>query len=253
MADRNTYMLAVDTATPCATVALTEGTRGAGRVLGAVGVASNTSHSRRLLVVIDRLLTDCAIGKEKIEGFAVGLGPGSFTGLRIGMATMKGLAVAAGKPLFGLSTLDVVAAGCTGTTREICSVLDARKREVYAAFYRLDSTGMITRRSEIVVVSPERLAERINGPVTMTGDGLYAYKDFFTERLGRLVDFSPVQCWSPAGAVLGLMAGELCRVGRSLDPVSAAPLYVRASDAELNLKTMAQQAPSSQVVQKPQS
>jgi len=113
MVGEGTYILAVDTATPCSTVALTKGTRSDGRVLGTISVSSSITHSRRLLVALDRLFADCGLAKEEVDGFAVGLGPGSFTGLRIGMATVKGLAVAADKPLFGVSTLDVVAAGCS--------------------------------------------------------------------------------------------------------------------------------------------
>jgi len=241
MAGEDTCILAVDTATPCSTVALTRGTRSHGRVLGTISVSSSITHSRRLLVALDRLFVDCGLAREDVNGFAVGLGPGSFTGLRIGMATVKGLAVAADKPFFGISTLDIVAAGCNGGARQICCVLDARKKEVYAAFYRVDANGAICHRSDIVVLSPERLAEGITDPVVMTGDGLFAYRAFFQERLGGLVHFTPVQCWSPSAAVLGLMAGELMAAGQPLDADSAVPLYVRASDAELNLKMSARE------------
>lgn len=236
MGDGPKYILALDTATPCSTVALVSGTRTEGRVLASYGVSSSVTHSRRLLVAVDRLLSDGGLAREDIEGFAVGLGPGSFTGLRIGMATVKGLAAAAGKPLYGVSTLDVIAAGCTDDNRLLCSVLDARKKEVYAAFYRTDGSGIPRRVSEIAVLSPDKLGRLITEPVMMVGDGLIAYKSLWQDQLGTLVRFAPVQHWNPSAATLGLLAGELLEQNKPLDTASAAPLYVRASDAELNLK-----------------
>lgn len=238
MAVEEQYILAVDTATPCSTVALTSGTRADGRVLASLSVSSNVTHSRRLLVAIDHLLADCGIPKERVAGFAVGLGPGSFTGLRIGMATVKGLVAAAGKPLYGVSTLDVIVANCSDE-RLICSVLDARKKEVYAAFYRCDGDGIARRVSEVAALSPRALAERIEEPVLMVGDGLLAYREYFQSTLGKLLTVAPAQFWSPSAATLGLLGGELMARGLPLDPASAVPLYVRASDAELNLKVVA--------------
>ncbi len=229
------YILSVDTATPCSTVALTTGTRLDGRVLGLLSISSNVTHSRRLLVAIERLLVDTGISKEELHGFAVGLGPGSFTGLRIGMATVKGLVAASGKPLYGVSTLDLAVANCTDS-RLICSVLDARKKEVYAAFYRCDKTGRAQRISEIVAVSPESLAEQITEPVLMVGDGLITYREYWQSELGESLSLAPAHFWSPSAATLGLLAGELDETDETLDVNSAVPLYVRASDAELNLQ-----------------
>lgn len=235
MSSEQKYILSVDTATPCSTVALTIGTRLEGRVLGSLSISSNVTHSRRLLVAIDRLLADTGILKEDIYAFAVGLGPGSFTGLRIGMATVKGLAAAAGKPMYGVSTLDITVANCSDS-RLICSVLDARKKEVYAAFYRCDDAGIPRRVTEIVAVSPEILIRGIDEPILMVGDGLIAYRGYWQSVLGDALKVAPAQLWSPSAATLGLLAGEMDEVNQSLDVATAVPLYVRASDAELNLK-----------------
>ena len=236
MADERKYILSVDTATPCSTVALTTGTRADGRVLALLSISSNVTHSRRLLVAIDHLLTDSGIAREEISGFAVGLGPGSFTGLRIGMATVKGLAAAAQKPMYGVSTLDIIVANCSNP-RLICSVLDARKKEVYAAFYRCDEAGIPRRITDIAALSPEKLAAGITEPVLMVGDGLLAYRHYWQSVLGGMLTVAPAQHWSPSAATLGLLAGELATGNRSLDIAAAVPLYVRASDAELNLNT----------------
>lgn len=231
----NNYILAVDTATPCSTVALTCGTREAGIVLAASSASSSVTHSRRLLVAIERLLADCGIATAAIKGYAVGLGPGSFTGLRIGLATVKGLAAAADRSLYGLSTLDMIAAG-VNVPGPLRVVLDARKKEVYTALYLPDKEGRPARATSIAVVSPQQLVRQITEPVLLAGDGLFAYRDFWRSELGDLVRFAPVHQWSPNAAILGLLAGEQLARGESLDLGSTVPLYVRASDAELNLK-----------------
>ncbi|WP_228721395.1 tRNA (adenosine(37)-N6)-threonylcarbamoyltransferase complex dimerization subunit type 1 TsaB [Desulfosediminicola ganghwensis] len=228
-------ILAVDTATSCSTVALTLGTRANGRVLGSVSLSSNVTHSRRLLGAIDRLLSESGCSKNDISGYAVGLGPGSFTGLRIGMATVKGLAAAADKPLYGVSTLDILAANCHDP-RQICAVLDARKKEVYARFYRMKDNTTPEAVTEIAAYSPETLAEVINEPTLMVGDGLAVYRDFWLEKLGETISIAPSQLWSPSASSLGLIAGELAEQGQVLEIGSAIPMYVRASDAELNLQ-----------------
>lgn len=233
--DNQSCILAVDTATSCSTVALTTGTRAGGRVLGSVSLSSNVTHSRRLLGAIDRLLGESGCDKNEIAGYAVGLGPGSFTGLRIGMATVKGLAAAAGKPLYGVSTLDILAANCYDT-RQICAVLDARKKEVYAAFYRAHQNGVPKAVTDVAAYSPESLAEAIREPTLMVGDGLAVYSELWQERLGDMLCIAPSQLWSPSAATLGLIAGEQAIQGQHLEIASAVPMYVRASDAELNLQ-----------------
>lgn len=237
MSEQHCYILAIDTATPCSTVAITSGGIDDGEVAGTVSLSSSVTHSRRLLSAIDWLLTEVGVEKEQLTGYAAGLGPGSFTGLRIGMATAKGLAGASGAPLYGASTLDMLASCCTDTDRLICSVLDARKKELYAAFYKADiTTGSLCRISKIEALPPERLIARITEPVLMIGDGLKAYGEILKEHLGEKMSTAPAHLWSPSAASLGLLAGDLARRNETLDIAAATPLYVRASDAELNLK-----------------
>ena len=150
------------------------------------------------------------------------------------MATVKGLVAASGKPLYGASTLDVLAASCPHDGL-ICVVLDARKKEVYTALYRSGEDGAAKRVSPIEVLPPERLAERIDEPVLMIGDGLLQYGDLYRTALGDKLALAPASSWRPSAAVLGLLAGEMARENRGLNLSMAVPLYVRASDAELNL------------------
>lgn len=227
-------ILSIDTATPCSSVALTIGTRQEGKVIAAFSLTGKVTHSRRLLSVIDLLMEETARSWEDIDGIGISLGPGSFTGLRIGMATAKGLAAAAGKVLVGISTLDALASKCVGD-RLICAVLDARKKEVYAAFYRLGEDGLVARVSEQAVLQPQELAALVTEPVIMVGDGAQVYGELFRTLLGERVVLAPAQLHEPAAASLGFLAGEKLVRGELLDLAEGVPTYIRSSDAELNL------------------
>lgn len=235
MSSTDRILLAIDTATPVVSVALTTGTRLRGKVLSCLSFSSNTTHSHKLLNLIDIMLSEAVVSREMISGIAVGLGPGSFTGLRIGMATAKGLVAAARVPLYGVSSLDMIVAGCM-TEYLICAVLDARKKEVYTAFYRCNAHGFPTRNSEMMVISPAALAECVREPVVMIGDAVYTYGDYWQSVLGELFVTAPTHLHNPSAAALGLLAGEQMQTaGQPLDVAEAVPIYIRASDAELNL------------------
>lgn len=234
MDNQQPLILSMDTATPCSAVALTSGTRKDGRVIASLSLTGNVTHSRRLFTAIDYLMKEAAVDWTSIAGIGVSLGPGSFTGLRIGMATAKGLAAAAGKALLGVSTLDSLAAKCV-TPYLICTVLDARKKEVYAAFYRCNGNGLSERVSDMTVMAPEKLACSISEPVIMVGDGAMVYRHLFKRLLREKVIFAPSQLHEPSASSLGLLAGEMLDLGEQLDVADAVPVYIRSSDAELNL------------------
>ncbi len=234
MEQQQPLILSMDTATPCSAVALTFGTRKEGMVLASLSLTGNVTHSRRIFTAVDYLLKESAVDWPSIAGIGVSLGPGSFTGLRIGMATAKGLAAAAGKVLLGVSTLDALAAKIV-TPRLICTVLDARKKQVYSAFFRCDGNGFSERVSDVTVMAPEDLAAVINEPVVMVGDGVKVYGDLFCSLLGENVIFAPSHLHEPSASSLGMLAGEKFLSGEHLDVADAVPVYVRSSDAELSL------------------
>jgi len=239
MKQQGRLILALDTSTACCTLALTRGTAMQGEVLASISLNSGARHSRRLLSVIDWMFSETEVDWPMIEGIAVGLGPGSFTGLRIGMATAKGLAATADVPLAGISTLDALACNCT-TEKLICAVLDARKKQVYAAFYRLGTSGIVERIGEIHAVDPAILMREIQESVLMVGDAVLTYGGMWQEGLGDKVAFAPSGLHYPSAAIVGLLGGNELAAGRNLDLASAVPLYVRASDAELGLKRKGQ-------------
>ncbi len=234
MGQKESLILSIDTATPCSSVAITQGTRKDGKVLAALSLSSRVTHSRRLLEIIDFLLTETEVGWESIEAIAVSLGPGSFTGLRIGMATAKGLAFAANKPMIGVSTLDGLASKCAPSPW-ICSVLDARKGEVYAAFYRTDVDGLTVSAGVPMVVSPEKLADCITDPVVLVGDGVNVYGDVWKRLLKDKILSVSAHLHQPSAASLGLLGKERLDLGDLLNAAEAVPIYIRSSDAELNL------------------
>lgn len=243
MADGRPLILALDTATRCSTVSLTRGTLGHGEVLGCFSVSSNSTHSRRLISAVDRLFQETQVEWSDICGVAVGLGPGSFTGLRIGMATAKGFAAAAGKKLVGVSTLDGLAARCVGDL-PVYAVVDARKKQVYCARYCVSANKRPERVEGIQAISPERFMEQLQTKprrqVVIVGDAVHVYGDLWRRELGELIRFAPAALHTPSADAIGLICGELLEDGEYLDIASAAPVYVRASDAELSLATKKQ-------------
>ena len=226
-------ILAFDTATSNCSVAITRGGFGDGQVEGALSFDSGVTHSRRLLGSIDWLLHTAEMKMTDIAALALGTGPGSFTGLRIGMATAKGLAHGKGLPLIGVSSLDAVAASVR-SERLICVVMDARKKEVYCCFYRCGPGRDVSRCSEPAVMTPAALAQLISEPVTMAGDGVRVYNDVFSELLGEKAELLP---WitTPSAANIGFLASAAQAEGSYLDLDRAVPDYIRSSDAQLSL------------------
>jgi tRNA threonylcarbamoyladenosine biosynthesis protein TsaB len=227
-------ILAIETATPSCSVAITEGGQQGGRVLAALTLCGTVTHSQRLLTRIGQLLEETAVTWSMLDGVAVSIGPGSFTGLRIGMATAKGLAFAGNRPLLGVSTLTSLASSCS-SAKKICAALDARKKQVYAAFFRRSPSGRLEQNTATVVVVPEQLAAGIGEPVYMVGDAVAVYGEYWREVLGDRYEAAPAQLHLPSAASLGLIAAEQLQRGELLHPGLAVPLYVRASEAELNL------------------
>ncbi|MFH2123231.1 MAG: tRNA (adenosine(37)-N6)-threonylcarbamoyltransferase complex dimerization subunit type 1 TsaB [Pseudomonadota bacterium] len=231
-------ILAIDTAGSCSALALTRGSVVTGQLVASLSLNSSVTHSRRLLTAIDWILRESGTDWQDVDGLAVSLGPGSFTGLRIGMGTAKGLVTATRKPLLGVSTLDALALNCSGE-RLICAVLDARKKEVYSCFYRCDLQGIPRPEGAIRVLSPQKLAEEIRQPVLFVGDAVMLYGEYWQETIGSQFASAPRTLHYPCASALGLLAGELLQQDQCLDPATAVPLYVRASDAELSLGAVA--------------
>lgn len=224
-------ILAIETATGCGGVSLTKGGVDEGRVLAEYTLQPEITHSRRLLGSIGAMMEAAGVDWGDLDAVAVSLGPGSFTGLRIGMAAAKGIAMGANLPLLGVPTLDGLAAQATPTELPLCCLLDARKQQVYAAFYSFKA-GRCLRTSDFMVVSAEQLAQRIQAPTLVVGPGINACQ--FTLAEHSLARLAPAGLLHPRAAFIGFVGAAMLAQGQGNDDL--VPLYVRASEAELNLR-----------------
>jgi len=212
-------------------------------MMGAVGIVDDDSliaelrtnieltHSERLMMHIDSLLKSAHLTLADIDGFSVTLGPGSFTGLRIGITAVKAMAYATGKPIAGVQTLDVLADNLPYAKYQVCPILDARKKQVYAAIYKSTDTKRLTLMPGSVM-TPEELAEKIEEPTIFLGEGAYVYREFFEGRLCCQAVFAPKSAGYPSGAAVAFRGLKDIQAGRVADPMSLVPSYIRKSDAE---------------------
>lgn len=228
-------ILAIETATGCGSVALTRGAGSTGKVLAEYTLQPEVAHARRLLGLVAAVMAAAGVGWDQLAGVAVSQGPGSFTGLRIGMAAAQGLAMALAKPLLPVPTLDGLATQVVGHDLPLCCLLDARKQQIYAGLYQYWQTRW-RRTAPFLVLSPGELAQLIQEPTLLVGPGLRACRDEMAAQ--PLARFADTGLLHPRAASIGLCAAQLLADGAALQEERAVPLYVRASEAELNLQTM---------------
>jgi tRNA threonylcarbamoyladenosine biosynthesis protein TsaB len=223
-------ILAIDTSTPVGSIAIVEGD-----LLKAQHILNiSTTHNQRLLPGIDRILTDADWTLKDLDALAVSLGPGSFTGLRIGLSVVKGLAWATGKPLAGVPTLDALAVNVPLAPYPIYPVLDARKGEIYTALYRLGDEQVPARLTPYMTIKPEKLADLITEETVLVGDALMCYGDYWTSKIGDRLHLVPPHLNVVHASSVAWLAWLKLRSGIHQDIASCTPLYVRPSEAELN-------------------
>lgn len=222
-------ILAVDTATKTCSVALIDGEI----PLAEITLAKNQTHSKHLMVMIESVIALSDQRISDIDCFAVTKGPGSFTGLRIGISTVKGLSLALEKSIVGVSTLDALAFQFSFSSLLICPLMDARKGEVYFSKYR-STDGQLKKECEEQVVSPEKVVSNINEPCLFIGDGASTYRDIISTELGELAEFTqPIDHIIRATSVASLGLQKLIR-NEVEDVATFVPVYLRKSDAEIN-------------------
>lgn len=226
-------ILAVDTSTPTGSVAVLNGDT----VLAEVAVTSQETHAKRLVSAIDAILGMTGQTVADCDGFAVTTGPGSFTGLRIGISTAKGLGFASRKPVAGVSTLDALAYQFPSFPHLICPILDARKGQIYTALYR--STGHMKwkRVTEDCAVEPGEWLKRVADPCLFVGDGTSVYARLITKTLGNLAYFAPAYMNRVRASVVGYIGMKQILDGRTTDVERLVPHYIRKSDAEIKPKS----------------
>jgi len=224
-------ILAVDTATRCCSVAVQVGDR----LAAEINVISDRTHSEHLMGMIDEALKSANLTPETIDGLAVSIGPGSFTGLRIGISTVKALAWAGGKPCVGVSSLEVLAYACLPWPHAIWALMDARKGEVYAGHYR-EHDGCLERLAPEQVLPVDASLRTIDSPHLFIGDGAERYQERIRSALGDLAGFAPPERNFPRAGTMARLA-QLRLTGRpAFDADLLIPRYLRHSAAELRIR-----------------
>jgi tRNA threonylcarbamoyladenosine biosynthesis protein TsaB len=222
-------VLAVETATPVGSVSLVsdEG------LIQERDSETVTTHSSWLLPAIRDMLVSARMTLEEVDGFAVSSGPGSFTGLRIGLSVVKGLSLATGKPVVAVPTLDAMAELIPFCRYLVCPLLDARKKEVYAALYRFPSRGSVRRDSDHLVLAPNNLVQMIKEKVLFLGNGAQLYRDLLRDLLGKKAIFASPRFRHPKASAVGQLGLHRLAQAKTDDLDALEPLYVRPSEAEL--------------------
>lgn len=226
-------VLGIESATWTASVAIVE----EGLTLTEQTLPESSNHGTALFPLVDEALTAAGMSLRDIDLIAVSIGPGSFTGLRIGLSMAKGFALGRNLPVIGVPTLEALALAAGPRPHRLWTVLDARKREVYAAAFDCSVRGEVKEVFPASVCTAERLAQRLAPPCTVVGDGVDSYAEVFRGRWGSDIELEPAAKVPPSG-------GAVARLGlrrfRERGPDAARglePYYVRASEAERALIT----------------
>ena len=227
-------ILGLDTAGQSGSVALVDETH----ILASFYLRQAPTLSSHLLRIVDVVCGQAGCRMDDLGGLAVSLGPGGFTGLRVGLATAQGLAMATGRPLVGCSVFEALVAGIEGWHGAICPVLEARRGEVYAAFYHRQGTA-IHETTPGMVTTPDTLCTLVTERTLFVGSGVRTHGALFTATLGaHAVCLESVPEGGLAASVARVGHGRLCASTPSAWP-ALTPLYIRAADARLPRHTMA--------------
>ena len=234
--------MAIDSSGLTATVAVVEDTQ----TVAEYTINYKKTHSQTLLPMIDEVVKMTELDLNTIDAIAVAGGPGSFTGLRIGSATAKGLGFALNKPLIHVPTVDGLAYNVYGCEDIICPIMDARRNQVYTGIYTFSKKAGTKEGSNLVepvfqvikmqmAVSIEELAERLNRyrrPVVFLGDGVPVYENILAEKLTVPYSFAPAYMNRQRAAVVGTLGIQYYKAGKFETAEEHRPDYLRVSQAE---------------------
>ena len=192
------------------------------------------THSQTLLPMLDEIVKMTELDLASLDAIAVAAGPGSFTGLRIGSATAKGLGLALDKPLIAVPTLEALAYNLYDTTGLVCPIMDARRSQVYTGVYRYQNHRLVAVREQMAV-SIRELLEQLNQlgePVTFLGDGVPVFRDVIAELLQVSFSFAPAHVNRQRAAAVAALGLLYYQEGRIQTAAEHTPEYLRLSQAE---------------------
>ena len=233
-------ILALDSSGLVASVAVVEGGVLEAQTIAEYTVNYKKTHSQTLLPMLDEVARMTELDLDSIDAIAVAAGPGSFTGLRIGSATAKGLGLALDKPLIHIPTLEGLAYNLCGTDHIVCPIMDARRGQVYTGIYEFDNDRLIVLEDQMAV-GIEELGQRLHSydrKVVFLGDGVPVFKEALIERImaGRAIAFAPAHMNRQRAAAVGALAIRYYREGKMETAAEHQPDYLRVSQAERERK-----------------
>jgi len=223
-------ILAIDTATRSCSVAVAD----EDKLLAETTLVSSETHSRHVMTMIDAVLQMSGMQIGSLDGIAVTEGPGSFTGLRIGVSVAKGLASVNGKPIVGVSSLDALATQAAGGGLLTCAVVDARKNEVYACRYR-NRDGVVEAETAPDVLPIEAAIAGIHEPCMFIGDGAILYRQTIQDKTGTDAWFAPPYQHTIRSSTVAFLGIKRFQKGDTDDVEAFVPFYIRKSDAQINI------------------
>lgn len=231
-------ILAIDTSTATTSVALAD----CGNILAEYCLHMKENQSNRLVATIEQILAGSRVAWSQVEAVAVAIGPGSFTGLRIGIATAKGMVLGTERKIVGVTTLDALVYNVIPVPGLIaCPVVDARKGEIYTSLYRSCNGNWerISPHFSLPVAGLiDLLRERglLENQILFLGDGLTLYKEELKAALGKLAVFAPCRYWFSSAANVALLGWCYLQDGKEVDVYHLKPLYLRRPEAEIKWK-----------------
>ena len=205
-------------------------------VLAEYSVSFKKTHSQTLLPMIDEVVKMTETNLKELDAIAISAGPGSFTGLRIGMATVKGLSMGSNKPYLSISSLDALAYSLINFDGIICPIMDALRDSVFTCMYK-SSNGELSKIIDYSALSLDELVEILqekDKSVIFTGDGVYKYKEYLLKKLPN-AKFAPNHLSVVKASALGELGMELLRQGQC-DDINSSPLYLKKPQAERELE-----------------
>lgn len=221
-------ILGIDTATRTAAI----GIGGAGRVRLDAHLEGSSLRTRALVRAIDDLLGQAGASVAELTGVAVGTGPGSFTGLRVGIAAAQGIALGLGVPVVGVGTLECVARNAPPDASSVCVVVDAGRGEVFLGQFERPGSGLCAV-GPARVLSPGQAAEAIPAGSIVLGDGWLRYRGAFERLLGDSIRTVDEALSRPFGSVTASLGAHALASAPEGQPSMVEPIYVRAPDAKL--------------------
>ena len=223
-------LLVLDSSWLVASVALIEDDR----LIAEYTTGNKLTHSQTLLPMLDEVTKMTSFNIESIDAIAVAMGPGSFTGLRIGAATAKGLGLALHKPIIPVPTVDGLAYQLFGAAYLICPMMDARRKQVYTGFYRFCGANMKVVKGQCAQSVEDTLAQlkEYKEPVIFLGDGVPVYRKEIEEAMGEDAIFAPAHANRQRAGAVGALAEVYYQKGIWQSADAFAPEYLRKSQAE---------------------